>query len=239
MDIEYDFRLDSKSGDPDKDSSKLYRIHSFLWNQTIPNKGVLDLSVSAKHYAQKILITNLTDNLSSDRMCPHFVGIYNNRFDDWLSDLEKERFQRKVRSIGGHIVFPAHTKNGHTINQARGVNAKIRDRFDLTLECIRRFFENQKSSPLSNTLERYSDFFLLFKNFETYISFFLLQDFVQDGKVIFSLPFDDFERTAFPQDATEYKSYMNNVVKKIDSRNKRIRQRLKMSNQSFIQLISN
>lgn len=50
-----------------------------------------------------------------------------------------------VRTIGGHITFPAHRKDGFRINQARGVNRKISHRFDLTLECIKRFHKNGKS----------------------------------------------------------------------------------------------
>ena len=40
-----------------------------------------------------------------------------------------------------------------TINGARGFNAKIRDRFDLTLECIRRHYRNE-DSPLTDVLGR-------------------------------------------------------------------------------------
>ena len=63
-----------------------------------------------------------------------------------------------------------------TINGARGVNGKIKDRFDLTLECIRRHYTSEKS-PLSDTLQRYSPFFNLFENFQGYVDFFLLQDY--------------------------------------------------------------
>jgi hypothetical protein len=31
IDIEFDFRLDSKCGDPGTDSQKLYEVHKFLW----------------------------------------------------------------------------------------------------------------------------------------------------------------------------------------------------------------
>ena len=41
---------------------------------------------------------------------------------------------------------------------ARGVNRKIKDRLDLTLECIRRFY-SKEDSPLSDTFQRYSQFF--------------------------------------------------------------------------------
>ena len=35
IDIEYDYRLDSKCGDPDTDSPKLYKIQSQLWNKEV------------------------------------------------------------------------------------------------------------------------------------------------------------------------------------------------------------
>ena len=222
IDIEYDYRLDSKCGDPDADSTKLYDFHSLLWNKEIPNNSTLNLSILSKSYGRLILKTNLTDNLSSDRMCPHFVGKYNGKLDEWLSDADKEKFQQKVRTIGGHIVFPAHRKNGFTINQARGVNRKISDRFDLTLECFRRHYANEES-PLTSTLIRYSDFFKLFKDFKGYVDFFMLQDFIENKEEVkFSLPFDDFNRSALPENKEEYVSYMDSTIELIDRRNERI-----------------
>lgn len=188
IDVEYDYRLNSKCGDPDTDSPKLYDFHSLLWNKEVSNNSTLNLSILSKSYGRLILKNNLTDNLSSDRMCPHFVGKYNGKLDEWLSDSDKVKFQQKVRTIGGHIVFPAHRKDGFTINQARGVNRKISDRFDLTLECFRRHYVNEES-PLTSALKRYSDFFKLFKDFKGYIDFFMLQDFIESNEEIkFTLP---------------------------------------------------
>ena len=180
LNVDYDYRLDSKCGDPDTDSQRLYNVHSKLWNKELPNGNILTLSTITKNYGRLLLKANLSDNLSSDRMCPHFVGIYNGKFDDWINENEKEEIEHKVRTIGGHIVFPAHKKNGFTINQARGVNRNISDRFDLTLECIRRFYLDEES-VLLNTLNRYHDFFELFGDFKAYINFFMLQDFVDDN----------------------------------------------------------
>ena len=161
-------------------------------------------------------------NLSSDRMCPHFDGKYNNKFDGWLSELEREELKHKVRTIGGHIVFPAHKKNGFTINQARGVNRIISDRFDLILECIRRFYKGEES-PLSKTFTNYKDFFDLFNDFKGYIDFFLLRDFVdKEEQIRFSLPFDNFKRPSLPQTIEEYKQYKNQTIDLMNSRNKRI-----------------
>ncbi len=222
IDIEYDYRLDSKSGDPDTDSQKLYDLHRILWNKELPNGETLKLNVLSNNYGRLILKTNLTYDLSSDRMFPHFVGKYNGKFDNWLSNSDKVEFQRKVRTIGGHVVFPAHKNNGFTINQARGVNRKISDRFDLTLECIRRFYKNEEN-PLIEVLNRYSDFFKIFENFEGYIDFFLLQDFIENNEsVIFSLPFDNFNRSALPESKEEYEKYMFNTLDLINKRNKRI-----------------
>ncbi|MBU3011808.1 hypothetical protein KO506_10365 [Polaribacter vadi] len=227
IDIEYDYRLDSKCGDPDTDSPKLYEIHSLLWNKEISKNITLNLSILSKSYGRLILKNNLTDNLSSDRMCPHYVGKYNGKLDKWLSETEKEKFQQKVRTIGGHIVFPAHRKDGFTINQARGVNRKICDRFDLTLECFRRFYINEES-PLTSTLKRYSDFLKLFRNFKGYTDFFMLQDFIENsGKIKFLLPFDNFNRSALPESKEEYVNYMNSTIELIDKRNERILNRMK------------
>ena len=224
IDVNFDFRQDSKCGDPDYDSVMLYEFHKKLWSQELPSKQTLslDLLKIGGKYGCFVLKNSLYDNLSSDRMCPHFVGKYKNKFDDWLDDLEKEEFRYVVRTIGGHVVFPAHRKGGFTVNQARGINKKICDRFDLTLECIRLFFAREHN-PLNTVLLRYGDFFFSFENFKNYIDFFLLQDFVdEDYNVKFSLPFDNFMRSPLPQNMKEYSLYRTNVIDQIKKRNNRI-----------------
>ena len=70
-----------------------------------------------------------------------------------------------------------------TINGARGCNRKIGDRFDLTLECIRRHYQREES-PLSRTLSSYREFFELFGDFRGYVEFFLLQDLVAERDTV-------------------------------------------------------
>ena len=108
-----------------------------------------------------------------------------------------------------------------TINGSRGLNKYIKDRFDLTLECIRRYYLGE-DSPLVETLDRYSEFFNLFVNFENYLSFFLLQDIANNDSVNFFLPFDNFERSPLPNNVSEYEIYKNNVSNFVRQRNKRI-----------------
>ncbi|MDR2204569.1 MAG: hypothetical protein LBE36_00165 [Flavobacteriaceae bacterium] len=224
IDIDFDFRQDSKCGDPDSDSLKLYELHKVLWNKMLPCGKIFDLEIitSRGKYGRLLIKNNLCDNLSSDRMCPHFDGKYNDKFNGWLSDFERAELQYKVRTIGGYIIFPAHQKNGFTINQARGVSRAICDRFDLTLESIRRFYKGEES-PLYDTLIRYKDFFDLFVDFRGYVDFFMLQDFIDEKEQIkFSLPFDNFNRPPLPQTVNEYKQYQIHTIDLINNRNKRI-----------------
>lgn len=188
----------------------------------MPTGKMFALEIKCDSYGRLLLKNNLCMNLSSDRMCLHFDGRYSNKFDGWLTDLEREELKYRVRTIGGHIVFPAHKKNGFTINQARGVSRIICDRFDLTLECIRRYYK-QEESPLVNTLINYKDFFDLFNDFKNYVDFFLLQDFLNHQEQIeFSLPFDNFMRPSLPQTVYEYKQYKQHTLNLINKRNKRI-----------------
>ncbi len=222
IDIAFDFRKDSKCGDPDTDSQQLYNAHKRLWNKVLPSGQMLEINIVNDRYGRLLLKNNQNMNFSSDRMCPHFDGKYNGLFNGWLKNEEIELLKHKVRTIGGHIVFPAHRKDGFTINQARGVNRKIGDRFDLTLECIRRFYKNE-ISPLYDTLNRYKDFFDLFVDFNEYVDFFLLQDFVNAQKQInFTLPFDDFSRSSLPQNSDEYRQYKDKTIEIIEKRNSRI-----------------
>jgi len=97
-------------------------------------------------------------------------------------------------TIGAYLIFPNNkVDRKHTINQARGILRIIDDRFDLTLECIRRFYISEPS-PLEDVLRRYASFFQLFETFKGYVEFFLLNDLVDErGNVKFYLPFDEFQ----------------------------------------------
>ena len=110
-----------------------------------------------------------------------------------------------------------------TINGARGINHKIQDRFDLTLECIRRFYLKE-NSPLSDALERYSQFFSLFQDFKGYVDFFLFQDLVEENylAIKFLLPFNGFDYPPLPNNVEAYQAYKNNMMGFVRSRNQRM-----------------
>lgn len=137
---------------------------------------------------------------------------------------ENEAFRTIGYTIGAMMVFPGNRIDGKaTINGARGFTRKIADRFDLTLECIRRHYL-QQPSPLDETLLRYSDFFQLFGGFEGYVDFFLLQDLVDgDGHAVkFFMPFDDFNTPSVPETVEDYVEYRRLSIAFVKARNQRI-----------------
>jgi hypothetical protein len=126
-------------------------------------------------------------------------------------------------AIGGRLVFPRNRVDGkQTINQARGTHPRIRDRFDLTLEAIRRHYAGEPS-PLSATLATYDDFFALFGNFEGYVEFFLLQDLVEtDGTVKFYGPFEKFTGAVLPSTLPSYEEFRSRQLAFVAARNQRM-----------------
>jgi hypothetical protein len=143
---------------------------------------------------------------------------------DQIPEVEREEFNRIGYTIGGMVVFPGNRIGGAmTINGARGLDTRIADRFDLTVECIRRHYLDEPD-PLGETLARYGDFFRLFGDFAGYVVFFLLQDLVDEvtSTVKFFTPFEDFTASPLPGTLGEYFWYRQHAIEFIESRNRRI-----------------
>ena len=122
------------------------------------------------------------------------------------------------------MLFPGNRVGGKmTLNGARGCHPRIKDRFDLTVECIRRHYRNEES-PLSAVLTRYADFFGLFGDFRGYVEFFLLQDLVTAdfSAVRFFMPFNGFENSPVPNSLESYCSYKRYAMEFLEARNRRI-----------------
>ena len=142
-----------------------------------------------------------------------------------IPEAELKEFFDLACTIGGYVMFPSkQIDRKPTVNAIRGMNPYIKNRFDLTLECIRRLYKEEES-PLYKHLVRYRSFFNLFEGFEGYYRFFLLDDLVDEssGKIKFWLHFTDFgETAALPADVGEYREYMENASNFVKSRNARI-----------------
>jgi hypothetical protein len=136
---------------------------------------------------------------------------------------EIEIYRNQVYSMAGFIIFPGKKVSGmRTINQERGWLKDIDDRFDITLDCIRRYYLGEPS-PLSATLNRYSSFFELFSNFQGYVEFFLLEDLVDSdySSVKYFIPVSATQ-SVLPSTSEEYLVFMNNAQIFLQNRNKRI-----------------
>ena len=139
-------------------------------------------------------------------------------------EAENEAFRAIGYTIGAMMIFPANRVEGkQTINGMRGFTRQIADRFDLTLECIRRHYIGLPS-PLGETLSRYATFFSLFKDFRGYVDFFLLKDLVTDdySSVHFFMPFDNFTTSSVPSGRDEYADYRRCSIEFVNARNWRI-----------------
>lgn len=226
IDVAYDFRRDTPDRrDPDTWSRRLGRYHEILWSKRLPNGGQWNLRATPP----PIYLYDRSQEdglcLSSDAVVPTFKRQAS--VQPILGQIPAEEFESFYSlgyTIGGMMLFPAVRVGRHmTINGARGCHPKIRDRFDLTLECIRRHYSNEWS-PLAATLARYADFFELFCDFRGYLEFFLLEDLVtEDCKAVsFFLPCDDSRRSALPQSVAEYRVYREAAMKFLAARNCRI-----------------
>lgn len=223
VDTSFDFRTDAAGKDPDAYSPTLRRYHKLLWSKPLPCGRRLDLSDATPgaylHHRSDVG----EFFLSSDSIIPTFTRwVSMKHVTGLMREEENEAFRAIGYTIGGMIVFPSNPVDGkHTINVARGFTRKIADRFDLTLECIRRHYAGE-SSPLGDTLARYSSFFALFCDFEGYVDFFLLNDMVERGGVRFFMPFDNFNGASTPHDGESYREYRRLCIDFINARNRRI-----------------
>ena len=223
IDTTFNVYSDAEGGDPDSTSPTLRLYHKILWSKSLPNGKTFELTDN-KNGVYLYHKSELGEYfLGSDAITHSYK---NHKRKLWIT----QQIQNEVNelfdtgsTIGAYTLFPNNRVDGtHSINQARGVDSLIDDRFDLTLECIRLFYLGQKS-PLYDTLLRYKSFFDLFESFIGYIRFFLLEDLVDENqKIKFYLPFDNFATNPTFLDIDEYLTYKNGVMNFIKSRNKRI-----------------
>jgi len=191
--------------DPDAKSHAMREYHRELWSRALPNGLRMNL------YGQSCLKWN-DMYFGADSITASFRYVRNKAFFETLQEMKPdymsyiENFLRKSYTIGGSIIFPMRR---YSINCARGCNRLICDRFDLTLECIRLFYQNEVS-PLFKHLAKDKEFFDFFVDFEGYVKYFFLQDLVSE----------DFN-------IEEYIEFLDKELCFVEKRNKRI--------ESFIQ----
>lgn len=216
--------LGGGGNDPDTSSKTLRKYHQILWSKELPCGQYFDLSSGTGHD----YLTYGNFRFGSDSLTASFRY---RKYEPMITQIKLaipdyktfiEDFLRKSYTIGGTIIFP---KRQHgSINQRRGCHPQIKDRWDLTLECIRRFYHGEKS-PLYDTLEKEKDFFNLFVDFKGYVDFFFLQDCVTEdyGHVKFWLGDGTFTSNPLPKTVLEYLHWINLNLEFVEKRNSRIK----------------
>ena len=231
--LDFDFHKEAKGRDPDSKSPTLRQYHQFLWSKPLPDGVYFKLEMKpGKYLYHKSGLGEFI--LGSDAIIHSYR---NQKRKQWLMQevkLEADELFEFGKTIASYIIFPKNkVKNKFTINQSRGINSFIDDRFDLTLECIRLYYLKQKS-PLYNTLLRYQSFLDLFTDFKGYVQFFFLDDLITyNGQIKFFLPFDNFKNKPSFSGKEDYLLYKKNVTRFILARKERMRMFLNRNKHSL------
>lgn len=204
--------------DPDSKSQTMRDYHRLLWSKPLPNGEVMELEDGKKKYYLKWK----DFHLGSDSITVSFRHTSNRKLLDEVATIVPdyhafvENYIRKMYTIGGEIIFP---QARWSVNTARGCHPRIKDRWDLTLGCIRKHYLGQ-DNPLAKVLNQEQAFFDLFVDFKGYVDFFFLQDCVSEDykKVNLWLP----EGVLIPRNAHEYIQFIETELDFVAKRNRRI-----------------
>ena len=223
IDIYFDFRSDTPAGkDPDKYSQTLKTYHQLLWSKPLPNGEMMELKNGTGLY----YLTWKDFDFGSDSIIVELRYEKNKRILDEVAEIVEdvdayyEELVRRSYSIGGMIIFPKHV---NSMNQRRGTSSFISDRWDLTLECIRRYYTGEES-PLSKVIESDKAFYELFLDFKGYVDFFFLQDCVSEDYSSVDIWCGDasFEKRGLPETVDEYFEFIRKEHEFLNKRNSRI-----------------
>ena len=224
IDITFDFRSDSKGRDPDTYSPTLNAYHRALWSKELPNGEVMNLQSKGAPY----VLTWKDFYFTSDTIIVEMRHSKNKKIIDQAYE-RVENFEEYYQhllyrsyTIGSMVIFPVHD---NSMNQRRGTNIRISDRWDLTLECIRRHYAGEES-PLSKVIETDKSFYDLFVDFKGYVDFFFLQDCVSEDYSSVDIWMGDasFERSGLPDTVEEYLNFLVKEHIFLDQRNRTIQE---------------
>ena len=242
FDLSFDYETDrpaKTNSDADRDSPRLRLDHELLWTKRL-RSGVTFAPTAPSARRDGYLIW--TDGSGAR----HWYGSdsITHSYTKWpspkalaeakaaLSDEQRALYLSPQYTIASSTIWPVRSKDLPTINTARGFGRTgkvLRDRIDLTLECIRRHYEGADNT-LASVLTAYGDFFTLFEGFAEFTEFFHFQDLVRpDFSAVRSLMCSDevlaqpdFEREATPTNVEEYVTYREATLEFITRRGNRM-----------------
>jgi len=207
--------------DPDSASPTLRRYHCELWSRELPCGRRMELRDAGTCMQWD------GRRFSSDSIAASFRYLRNRELleevaasmDDYRGFVES--FLHSTYTIGGMMIFPR--RNGG-MNQTRGSMPCISDRWDLTLECIRRHYAGEEN-PLEECMCQDQWFYDLFVDFRGFVEFFLLQDCVtrDHREVRICGDWSGFDDDPMPKGVEEYLDWINGQLEFVRKRNELIR----------------
>ena len=219
IDVWFDVQTDSKGKDPDSASKTLKLYHQALWSKPLPNGQIMNLEIDKGWLRWGDMW------FGSDSITASFLNGRKpiDNLEDLIPNFQKfkDDYWHRTYTIGGSIIFPMHRWS--SMNQARGCHPRICDRWDFTLECIKRYYSGQES-PLTKAIQKSEDFFKLFVDFKKYVDYFLLQDCVDENyNVKFYLDSPEFGTVhPLPKTLNEYMKWIDSQLDFVEKRNARI-----------------
>lgn len=202
-------RLDAGGRDMDQFSPTLRRYHQMLWSRPLPGGTAFDLDAGGDPTGDYLVAPDGLV-LASDSLINSMT--HWSRLRPVLASVpedEQEAFRVRASSVAATGLWPKRSgPSGQSINQARGQHPHVADRLDLTVECVRRHYIGEQS-PLANALNGAADFFALWPDWRTWITWWLLDDLLDnDGEIRWLLPFSEFgAEKAWPTTPVDWRSY--------------------------------
>jgi len=223
IDVNYQFHI-CKNGnekfDIDLQCREIYDYHKVLWQRKLPNGKMLHFEIRKNRGGYYLFEMNSKIRFGSDSILHTYRNYSKGKIKNLIKEFNQNdlnQFYEKLTTIGGYIIFPKHM---NSLNQRRGNHSLVADRFDITLDSIRKYYRGEKIDyPLRNDLEKDREFFSWFIDFESYVSFFYLDDLV-DKKSRRILFFS--EDKPLPTSKASYLIYKANVLSFLEKRNRRI-----------------
>lgn len=214
--------------DPDSHSPMLMTYQKLLWeSKPLPNGEVMTFTPKSHYLVWKDFW------FSNDSIIVSFRHENNMAFvKKLMDDLPDYRawtidYLNNASNIGSEMIFPA-VKN--SINQRRGCSHYIKDRWDLTMECIRRHYTGE-SHPLEKCFNApvTKDFFNLFVDFKGFVDFFFFQDCVSEDYSKVNLWYDTelFVKNPIPTEVGPYLEFIRKELEFAEKRNQRIAEYIK------------
>ncbi|MCL1987439.1 MAG: hypothetical protein FWG64_05645 [Firmicutes bacterium] len=233
--------------DPDSNSLELYAdLATLLADRQLPNGKMLKIKKIKQRkngdnfYLELcVYIHNKANEYTNFGITSDFIS--SSTFSAIKANVSATRIKESLkitRSIGGHVVWaiwklPNNPNKIESINQARGEECGLYDRFDLTLFHLKNWYE-EKPCFLKKVFDSNENWLNLFVDFNGFINFFYLNSFVFDDTVqnitgIRNLTCDWNENQilsdgtpCIPKTAKDYIIYMNSNEKAIQERNTKI-----------------